>query len=358
MANHTQNNDHMALKLNILKKGILEERQKNAELLKENSYLKEDLQTQNEIVNKLQEEIVQLREKTGQKQIKKFFNTFFEGEEEDEEQHNKMKEDLINSLKREIDELKEQIISMQKEKHFINTKLNEQIKQYEDLKQESKNQIEKVHQHYQEKEQNNVDDSTRINLMSEIIKKLQKEKIEHEKTIEIYENNKQNRKIEVEILFKEQNQLIDEIEELKKEIHDLKEENSYLHTKIEELTPITKKTIFKGIRLLTKKPRKTLEIELTFGKIENALVITEAENQKGTVIDMKYILLMDKAEENKLEIKTKTCNHEEQYLIEINSKYIDYILEFYKELSQNNKKGEDDTLNNYLIHYFTGDGFV
>lgn len=354
---HVQNSDQMAFKLTILKKGILEERQKTADLQKENNNLQEDLQTQKEIVNKLQEEIVQLRNNTGKKQLTKFFNNFFEGEE-DEEQHNKLKEDRINSLEGELEELKDQVNSMQKEKNFINIKLNEQIKQYEELKQESKYKMDEIHRYYKEKEQYEVDDSTRINSMSEVIKKLEREKIENEKTIEIYEKDKKNKCIEISILFKEQNLLIDELEALRKEIQEVKEENTHLNMIIEDLTPITRKTVFKGIMILSVRPRRTVGIEFTFGKIDNALVITEAENQKGVVIDLMYILCINRVEDNKIEIITSKTNHEEKYVIEIRPRFIEYILKMYKDIISKKEVIEDKTINNLFISSSIRDCFV
>lgn len=325
---------------------------------KKNTNLQEDLQAQKEIVNKLQEEIVQLRNNTGKKQLTKFFNNFFEGGEEVEEQHNKLKEDRINFLERELNELKDQVISMQKEKNFINIKLNEQIKQYEELKQESKFKMDEIHRSYKEKEQYQVDDSTRINSMSEVIKKLEREKIENEKTIEIYEKDKKNKCIEISILFKEQNLLIDELEALRKEIQEVKEENKHLNMVVEDLTPITPKTVFKGIMILSLRPRRTVGIEFTFGKIDNALVITEAENQKGVVIDLMYILSIKKVEDNKIEIVTRKTNHEEKYVIEIRPRFIKYILKMFKDIITKKELNKDKITNNLLISSYIRDCYA
>lgn len=360
MSTQNSKGDQLNLKLNILKRGILEEREKNSQLQTENNKQKEELHEKKEYIAKLQEEINILRDNTGKKQIKKFFTTFFEGEEE-EDQHNKKQEEEITTLKNELAIVKEQIASMQKEKTFLNTKLNEQIKRDEELKTTLKNEIEQVKQYYEEKEQYNADDSTRIESMRVVISKLERENLEYIKTIDIFDQKIKKKVIEMEILMKGQNQLLEEIDCLKNEVHEYKKENINLRNEIEALTPVTKKTIFEGTRIRCLTPRKTSKIKLSFGEIEDNVIIYEGK-QSGRVVDLRYIKLLKLFNDNRIDFTIKTMDYEEHYRIEFRLKFIPYILQYFNEFTTkeeqlNGKKLKEESFNNIFTKYSIGDTF-
>lgn len=352
--------EQLVLKLNILKRGILEEREKNRQLQTENNTLKEEIHENKEYIARLQEEINVLRNNTGKKQIKNFFNTFFEGEEE-EDQHNKKQEEEINKLKSELSILKEQTTSIQKEKNFINTKLNEQIKRYEELKKTSKNEIDQIRQYYEEKEEYNAEDNTRIESMQVVISKLKTENYDHLKSIDSFERDIKKKAIEMEILMKGQNQLEKEIGCLKNEVHELKKENIALKDEVDNLTPINKSTIFEGTRIKSLTPKKTGKIELSFGEIEDNVIIYEGK-QSGRVVDLSYIKLLNLFNDNRIDFTIKTQDYEEQYRIEFRLRYISYILQFFGEFTKKEeqlkgKKLKEESINKIFTKYSIGDTF-
>ena len=138
------NNNDFLVKLAILKNALLDERKKTENLQKENNILTEEntiikeknnkLNEENiikqEQIEKLKEELIKYKNKNNNNNIHKFFNQFFE--EESEKLDNETLE-ALDLLKEENKNLKEEINSMKNEKNFINSKLNESIKDFNEL---------------------------------------------------------------------------------------------------------------------------------------------------------------------------------------------------------------------------------
>ena len=113
-------NDNNLLKIEVLKKGLLEQRKKTGELEKEVIQLKEEVIVKQETIDKLKEELSNLRDKSSKKKIQRFITGFF-----DEGEQSKIDDDETAILKKENEDLKEKIHSLQSEKNFINSKLSE-----------------------------------------------------------------------------------------------------------------------------------------------------------------------------------------------------------------------------------------
>ena len=110
-------NDNNLLKIEVLKKGLLEQRKKTGELEKEVFQLKEAVIVKQETIDKLKEELSNLRDKSSKKKIQRFITGFF-----DEGEQSKIDDDETAILKKENEDLKEKIQSLQSEKNFINSK--------------------------------------------------------------------------------------------------------------------------------------------------------------------------------------------------------------------------------------------
>ena len=64
--------DQNLLKIEVLKKGLIEQRKKTSDLEKEVIQLKEEVIVKQETIDKLKDELVQLRDKSSKKKIQRF----------------------------------------------------------------------------------------------------------------------------------------------------------------------------------------------------------------------------------------------------------------------------------------------
>ena len=192
--------DQNLLKIEVLKKGLIEQRKKTSDLEKEVIQLKEEVIVKQETIDKLKDELVQLRDKSSKKKIQRFIKGFF-----DEEEQVKVEGDETEFLKHENEELKEKINSLQNEKNFINSKLSESMTEYntlktkieskvEEAKKEKDEEIAKIKQDYELKSQNLLkqifdknqmisEQSKSIKCMSELYKSFDMQKFDYEKEI-------------------------------------------------------------------------------------------------------------------------------------------------------------------------------
>ena len=134
-------------KLSILKKAVIEERAKTEKITAELNKYKEELIIKQEQIDKLKEELMKIKDGSSKKQIKRFFNDLFE---EGEEEQQKM---IMNNtiLQKENEELKEKIKSLENEKSFISTKLNDSLSDYKNMKEMYEVQVEEMEKSYKAK---------------------------------------------------------------------------------------------------------------------------------------------------------------------------------------------------------------
>ena len=193
-------NDNNLLKIEVLKKGLLEQRKKTGELEKEVIQLKEEVIVKQETIDKLKEELSNLRDKSSKKKIQRFITGFF-----DEGEQSKIDDDETAILKKENEDLKEKIQSLQSEKNFINSKLSESMTEYnslkakldskvEEAKKEMDNKVAKIKEDFELKNQNLLkqifdknqmlaEQSKSIKCMSELYKSFDMVKFNYEKEI-------------------------------------------------------------------------------------------------------------------------------------------------------------------------------
>ena len=134
-------------KLSILKKAVIEERAKTEKITAELNKYKEELIIKQEQIDKLKEELMKIKDGSSKKQIKRFFNDLFE---EGEEEQQKM---IMNNtiLQIENEELKKKIKSLENEKSFISTKLNDSLSDYKNMKEMYEVQVEEMEKSYKAK---------------------------------------------------------------------------------------------------------------------------------------------------------------------------------------------------------------
>lgn len=370
--------DNVLRKIEVLKKGIREERQKNAALESEVAKLKEDGVIKQEQIDKLKEELIKFRDKSSGRRVQNFIKGFFDEEERDKV----IEED--NPLEKENIELKDKIESLLNEKNFINSKLNESLSDYNNLKEKYESQIVEIQKKADEqvievKKENEakilglqkeiwdknkvISEQTKsIKGMSEICKSFDMQKFNFETQInefkaetEKYKTVHDQKVKEVEILMKNQTQLVVQIEENQQEIMKLKDEINQYKNIIAEMTPITKDYVFQGKLLGTgsnskEKPKK---LDICFGKYEQGLCFKE-EGHKEKVFSNYQIseILQDKKYKSRLWIYLTVNGKSKSYLCEFPQKEIEYILKFYGDI-----KVRPDYVENALMNVSLGDYF-
>ena len=175
---NNNNNNDLLVKLSILKNALLNERKKsenfqnelnklkeeNISIIENNNNLKIENTLKKEQIEKLKNELSQYKNKNGQN-FKNFFNQFFEQNEEKQEEDETT--ETINFLKKENQNLKEQISLIQNEKTFINGKLNESMNDLNKLKENYEIKINDLEKNYnikiKEKEKEIKEKEERLN---------------------------------------------------------------------------------------------------------------------------------------------------------------------------------------------------
>ena len=372
----TAGNDNNLFKIEVLKKGLLEQRKKTSDLEKEVIQLKEEVIVKQETIDKLKEELSNLRDKSSKKKIQRFITGFF-----DEGEQSKIEDDETIILKKENEDLKEKIQSLQSEKNFINSKLSESMTEYNTLKSKLDSKIEeaktemdakvaKMKDDFELKNQNLLkqifdknqmlaEQSKSIKCMSELYKSFDMQKFNYEKEISTLkselENNTKNLEIkqsQIDILLKEQDKLLKKIEEDNNEIMQMKDEITQYKLIIDDLTPINTDYVFQGY-LITKGIKTKLEI--SFAKYKQSIAFKE-ENQKEKVFVNKEIsdVVIDKKNSNRVWICIYSKGQQKNYLCEFNKKEAEYIVKFYKgiKVRQNDVGVENALMNASLGDYF------
>ena len=355
-------NDNNLLKIEVLKKGLLEQRKKTGELEKEVIQLKEEVIVKQETIDKLKEELSNLRDKSSKKKIQRFITGFF-----DEGEQSKIDDDETAILKKENEDLKEKIQSLQSEKNFINSKLSESMTEYnslkakldskvEEAKKEMDNKVAKIKEDFELKNQNLLkqifDKNQMLAEQSKSIKCMSELSSTHKAELEQSTKNLEIKQSQVDILLKEQEKLLKQIEEGNNEIMQMKDEIKQYKLIIDDLTPINTDYVFQGY-LITKGVKTNLEI--SFGKYKQSIAFQE-ENQKEKVFVNKDIsdVVIDKKNSNRVWICIYSKGKQNNYLCEFTKKEAEYIVKFYKgiKVRQNDVGVENALMNASLGDYF------
>ena len=166
--NNNNNNNVYITQLAFLKNVIINERKKKEELenkiknleeeknkiQKEIEDIKVDNTIKGELIEKLKTELKNYRNKNEQKSVKSFIKNFFDDEVEinsEEKQEKEIKEDEISFLKKENENLHNKISILEIEKETIHKKLNEQIGEFDKLKNEYEKKNLEIKQSYKDK---------------------------------------------------------------------------------------------------------------------------------------------------------------------------------------------------------------
>ena len=376
------NNKNLIIKFTALKNALIEEREKTSFLEKENKSLKEEIIKNNEIIIELKDELKKYHDTVDKKGNSNFFSELFNNLNISEIKNESIIEKLKNEnfkLKEEIEiinnklnitenQLKESLSKndLQKEKYEQKIKLYE--KEKGDNKKEYNNEKEKLNIKINEYYSNNRHLEEKVRLLGsdrifleENINKLKNEINRYKEIIKLKNE-------EIEKLFQEQENIINNNTEFKQKITNLKNIINQYKKAIDNCTEITDDYIFIGKIIPNTHYNNTINIQNgnninddMFIKVENKIndinktnifktiklvfdfykrkINIKIEDQKPVNIEVKNIIdiVHNLHVEGQIKLFYKIKDMVYDYLCQFTKKESEFIIYFYKELKNQDK---------------------
>ena len=372
-------NENLQKEIEELKKLNTELSTKNTKLDEENQTLKEENVTKQELINKLKEELQKFRDKSSKK-LSNFFSSLLESDSPEnidleEKDKNKLK---IESLEQENFKLNKELTEIKSKLDFNNNKLTEAINDYNKLKETSEKNIEEIEAKYKKEieeiitEKNNNEKNYK-NKLEDSDKKLKEylnsirdkeiiiksiESIKGDRDMDIItmkekvrqaEETLNNNNEEMKVLQNKNKLMTEEIKKNKRDIEDLNMQIQQYKLIIEDLTPFSIDYVFKG-----KLINENKKIEICFGKYQQSLYIK---------LDQKEFILVPKEIEDiignkyipgqiKIIIKLSGKKNKSEILAQFTKKEGEYIRKFFREFKNKSSNKEDELMNLSLNNYF------
>ena len=372
-------NENLQKEIEELKKLNTELGTKNTKLDEENQTLKEENVTKQELINKLKEELQKFRDKSSKK-LSNFFSSLLESDSPEnidleEKDKNKLK---IESLEQENFKLNKELTEIKSKLDFNNNKLTEAINDYNKLKETSEKNIEEIEAKYKKEieeiitEKNNNEKNYK-NKLEDSDKKLKEylnsirdkeiiiksiESIKGDRDMDIITMKEKVRQAEetlnsnnekMKVLQSKNKLMTEEIKKNKRDIEDLNMQIQQYKLIIEDLTPFSIDYVFKG-----KLINENKKIEICFGKYQQSLYIK---------LDQKEFILVPKEIEDiignkyipgqiKIIIKLSGKKNKSEILAQFTKKEGEYIRKFFREFKNKSSNKEDELMNLSLNNYF------
>ena len=372
-------NENLQKEIEELKKLNTELSTKNQKLDEENQKLKEENVTKQELINKLKEELQKYRDKSTKK-LSNFFSSLLESDSPEnidleEKDKNKLK---IESLEQENFKLNKDLAEMKSKLDLTNNKLTESINDYNKLKENSEKKLEGMEIEYKKQidqiiqEKNSIEKNFREKLESSdnkikeylnsirdkeiIIKSIESIKgdrdqdiITMKEKVRIAEETLNSNNEQMKVLQNKNKSLDEEISKNKRDIEDLKMQIEQYKLIIEDLTPFSIDYVFKGKLINDNK-----KIEICFGKYQQSLYIKLDEKEFilvakeiEDIIGNKYI-----PGQIKIIIKLSGKKNKNEILAQFKKKEGEYIRKFFREFKNKSSNKEDELMNLSLNNYF------
>ena len=372
-------NENLQKEIEELKKLNTEFSTKNQKLDEENQKLKEENVTKQELINKLKEELQKYRDKSTKK-LSNFFSSLLESDSPEnidleEKDKNKLK---IESLEQENFKLNKDLAEMKSKLDLTNNKLTESINDYNKLKENSEKKLEGMEIEYKKQidqiiqEKNSNEKNFREKLESSdnkikeylnsirdkeiIIKSIESIKgdrdqdiITMKEKVRIAEETLNSNNEKMKVLQNKNKSLDEEISKNKRDIEDLKMQIEQYKLIIEDLTPFSIDYVFKGKLINDNK-----KIEICFGKYQQSLYIKLDEKEFilvakeiEDIIGNKYI-----PGQIKIIIKLSGKKNKNEILAQFTKKEGEYIRKFFREFKNKSSNKEDELMNLSLNNYF------
>ena len=370
------------LQIEELKKLNTELNTKNSKLDEENQVLKEENVTKQELINKLKEELQKYMDKSSKK-LTKFFSSLLESDtQQNVDIEVKDKNNLkIESLEQENFKLNKELTDIKNNLDISDKKLSESTKELITLKEKSKKELEELETKYKKEiEEINKEKSNKEKNLNQKIQETEKKMLEYanalrdkELVIKSIESIRGDRDKDV-ILMKEKVRIAEEtlnknneemkimqnnkksmekdIIKYKTDIEDLNMQIQQYKLIIDDLTPISINYVFKGKILNENFANKNIEI--CFGKYQQSIYFKIGDKEFilvwKEVCDMlgnKYI-----PGQIKIILKLNGEKNNSEILAQFTKKESEYIRKFYREFKYKSSTKEEELMNLSLNNYF------
>ncbi len=372
-------NENLQKEIEELKKLNTELSTKNTKLDEENQTLKEENVTKQELINKLKEELQKFRDKSSKK-LSNFFSSLLESDSPEnidleEKDKNKLK---IESLEQENFKLNKELTEIKSKLDFNNNKLTEAINDYNKLKETSEKNIEEIEAKYKKEieeiitEKNNNEKNYK-NKLEDSDKKLKEylnsirdkeiiiksiESIKGDRDMDIItmkekvrqaEETLNNNNEEMKVLQNKNKLMTEEIKKNKRDIEDLNMQIQQYKLIIEDLTPFSIDYVFKG-----KLINENKKIEICFGKYQQSLYIKLDEKEFILVPKEILDIIGNKFIPGQIKIILKLTGkkNNSEILAQFTKKEGEYIKKFFREFKNKSSNKEDELMNLSLNNYF------
>ena len=372
-------NDNLQKEIEELKKLNTELNTKNEKLDEENQRIKEENVTKQELINKLKEELQKYRDKSSKK-LSNFFSSLLDSDSPqnidlEEKDKNNLK---IESLEQENFKLNKDLTELKTKLDFVNNKLTESIKDYNTLKENSQKNLEEIELKYKKQideiinEKNNIEKNLKQKLEENdkklieylnsirdkeiVIKSIESLKGDRDKDIltmkekvRIAEETLNNNNEQMKLIQNKNKLMNDEIIQNKKDIEDLQIQIQQYKLIIEDLTPFSIDYTFKG-----KLINENKKIEICFGKYQQSVYIKIGDKEfilvAKEIVDIignKYI-----PGQIKIILKLNGKKNNSELLAQFTKKEGEYIRKFFREFKNKSSNKEDELMNLSLNNYF------
>ena len=375
-------NENLQKEIEELKKLNTELNTKNSKLDEENQVLKEENVTKQELINKLKEELQKYMDKSSKK-LTKFFSSLLESDtQQNVDIEVKDKNNLkIESLEQENFKLNKELTDIKNNLDITDKKLSESTKEFNTLKEKSKKELEELETKYKKEiEEINKEKSNNEKNLNQKIQETEKKMLEYanalrdkELVIKSIESIRGDRDKDV-ILMKEKVRIAEEtlnknneemkimqnnkksmekdIIKYKTDIEDLNMQIQQYKLIIDDLTPISINYVFKGKILNENLANKNIEI--CFGKYQQSIYFKIGDKEFilvwKEVCDMlgnKYI-----PGQIKIILKLNGEKNNSEILAQFTKKESEYIRKFYREFKYKSSTKEEELMNLSLNNYF------
>ena len=357
-------------KLDVLKKGIVDERKKTAILVSKVKQLEEELDTKKNENKKLNEEIKIFKEQN---------NTENNNTNNINNINDKQSELALISAKEEIKKLNEQIINLKLEQESTNNKMKKTLDETEDLKKEYQTQIrllseandsiikeyktlkseksnldkEFINMKIESKKQSNIPPPELVREKEQLIREKNKlliekdrlisEKEHFEALIKDYKKSKDEAMIQLEACLKKNGELVLENQTYKDSIYNHEINSGKMAQKLAEYKNIIISMNLRNQVFHVKKLGiiSHNEIDIIFGKGQNGNYVMRIDEKNNSeminILDVESFFQNDK-KKNKVDISYMYKSKKYNISVLVNELIVDQFIEAYKNFYSESMK--------------------
>ena len=404
-------NNNLKLKFVALRNGLIEEKNKNKQILTENENLQKEIEelkklnteletkyktldeenqkikeenvTKQESIIKLKEELQKYRGKSNKK-LTNFFSSLLESDAPENVVEKDKNELKIESLEQENIRLNEELSEIKSKLDFNDKKLTESLNDLNTFKEKSKNEVDEIENKYKKTiediKNENIEKEKNLRMKIEegekkiveylrairdkdiIIKSIEsirgdrdKDVLTMKERVRVVEETLTKNNEEMKII-KMQNDLMNkEIINYFKENEDLKLQIQQYKLIIDDLTPFNIDYVFKG-KIINQNNANgnNNNIEISFGKYQQSVYMKIGEKELillnkeiSDIIGNKYI-----PGQVKFILKLNDGKNNKEIIGQFTKKESEYIRKFFRDFKNKSSNKEEELMNMSLNNYF------